>query len=118
MDLRVDDIMQAGGPAEELDGLRAGPRIAGQRLAEGQPALLRQGDEVSKAPNFHFDARYGWFRFTPTGRIKSIVGEPFHNRDEAIAYALVQLQRHGQSIHSAFVNARRALEWAEAKRVK
>lgn len=69
---------------------------------------------MSKIPDVHFDARYGWFRFTPTGRIKTIIGEPFGDRDEAITYALDQLRRDGRSLYSAAINAQQALEWVAA----
>lgn len=65
-------------------------------------------------PDIHYDARHGWFRYTPTGRIKAIKGEPFANREEAITYALAQLKDADMSLHAAVVNARNALVWAKA----
>lgn len=68
---------------------------------------------MSGTPDIHFDALRGWFRFTPTGRIRPIKGEPFTSREQAIAYALEQLKGVAdRSIYAASVNARKALEWA------
>lgn len=69
---------------------------------------------MSKLPDISYDARRGWFRFTPSGRLKPIKGEPFQDAAQATAYALKQLQSEAVGLYSVTINARKALEWAAA----
>lgn len=66
-------------------------------------------------PDIHYDARHGWFEFTPKGRIRPLKDEPFDFEEEAIAYALAQLRDIDGSLHARVINARKALEWATTR---
>lgn len=60
----------------------------------------------------NYDARYGWYTFTPTvGRIKPLKKAPFKTPADALEYALNCLSDERVNVYSVVVNVEMALRW-------